>query len=188
MLSQQTTLALPTTTESGERERRREVAPVFEALYAEHCDAVFRYLRARTTDEDEALDLAATTFERALRYLERNPTVSLGAGWLLRTARNAAIDAARRRRTAELLTRVLPWHDRDVPSPEASVLADERSIGVRRAVSALPAAQRDAIALRFTTDLTVGEIAQVIGRTEAATRKQLSRGLARLREVLDDQQ
>jgi RNA polymerase sigma-70 factor (ECF subfamily) len=186
MLAQETTFELPGTTESRESVHPRETAAVFEALYAENSDAVFRYLRARTSSEDDALDLAATTFERALRFVERNHTVDLGAGWLLRTARNAAIDAARRRRTAELVARVLPWRERDVPSPEVALLADERAAELRRAVSSLPEAQRDAITLRFTTDLTVHEIAQAIGRTEAATHKQISRGLARLREVLDD--
>jgi RNA polymerase sigma-70 factor (ECF subfamily) len=188
MLSPERTLELPGATVAGKRERPGETAAVFEALYAAHRDPVFRYLRARTASDDEALDLAATTFERALRYLEREPMVSVGLGWLLRTARNAAIDAARRRRTAEVLARLLPGRERHAPSPEASILAKERSAELRHAVAALPDAQRDAIALRFTTDLTIREIARVIGRSEAATHKQISRGLARLREVLDDDQ
>lgn len=188
MQSNDATLELPMAREAEDRVEPRAAAATgaFEALYAEHRDAVFRYLRARTASEDEALDLAATTFERALGFLERNREASLGAGWLLRTARNAAIDQARRRRTAELFARVLPWGEGDVASPEDSVLADERSVELRRALRALPATQRDAIALRFTSELTIREIGQVIGRTEAATQKQLGRGLARLREVLHE--
>lgn len=188
MQSNDATLELPLTRDAEDREEPRRAAATgaFEVLYAEHRNAVFRYLRARTANEDEALDLAATTFERALRFLERNHEVPLGAGWLFRTARNAAIDQARRRRTAELLARILPWRERDVASAEDSVLADERSVELRRALSALPEAQRDAIALRFTSELTIREIGQVIGRTEAATQKQIGRGLARLREVLHE--
>ena len=111
---------------------------LFEAFYAQHREAVFRYLRARTDDEDEALDLAATTFERALRYLEQSPTVELGVGWLLRTARNAAVDARRRRRAAEVVGRVLHWQGRDETSPELVVLADEQAAMVRRAVACTP--------------------------------------------------
>ncbi len=187
MLAQETTLELPGLSPSFERDHPREHVTLFEALYERHREAVFRYLRARTADEDEALDLAATTFERALRHLERNPTVELGVGWLLRTARNAAVDARRRRRAAEVVGHVLRWQDKDESSPEVLALADEQAAMVRRAVAALPEPQRDVIALRFTTELTIREIGQVVGRSESATQKQLSRGLARLREALDDE-
>ena len=187
MLAQETTLELPGPAPSLERDHPREHVALFEELYAQHREAVFRYLRARTADEDEALDLAATTFERALRQLERSPTVELGVGWLLRTARNAAVDARRRRRAAAVIGRVLHWQDKDESSPEVVALADEQAAMVRRAVAALPEPQRDVIALRFTTELTIREIGQVVGRSEAATQKQLSRGLARLRESLDDE-
>jgi RNA polymerase sigma-70 factor (ECF subfamily) len=57
---------------------------------------------------------------------------------------------------------------------------------IRAAVSRLPLAQREAIGLRFTTDLAVREIAVVVGRSPDATEKLISRGLQRLREDLDD--
>lgn len=186
MLSQETALALPSASESQDDERARDSSPVFEALYVAQRDSVFRYLRSRTGNDDQALELAAITFERAWRYQAGHPSVDLGIGWLLRTARNAAVDASRRRKAADLLAWITPWRERTVPSPEAELLRDEQAAEVRRAVAGLPAAQRDAIALRYASCLTVREIADVLGRSEAATQKQLSRGLARLREVLDD--
>ena len=64
----------------------------FARLYVEHRDPVYRYLRARC-GPDDAADLTAETFERALRAVGR---YRFGEGgfrpWLFRIARNAAID------------------------------------------------------------------------------------------------
>lgn len=155
-----------------------------EALYLAHHEAVFRYLRAIGSDEDRALDLAATTFERAFAELRagREP----GIGWLLRTARNAAIDADRRSRTAVLFRWRSTGTEPSGPSAEEQMLGAERSIRVRAALACLPRPQRDAIALRYTSDLTVREIGQVIGKSASATQKLVDRGLVRLKESLDD--
>lgn len=160
------------------------VADSLEELYLAHHEAVFRYLRAISGDEDQALDLAATTFERAFAELRagREP----GIGWLLRTARNAAIDAERRSRTAALFRWRSERLEPSAPSPEQQTLGSEESARVRAAVACLPRPQRDAIALRYTSELTVREIAELIGKSPSATQKLLDRGLVRLRETLDD--
>ena len=154
-----------------------------EAVYLAHRESVFRYLRAMTGDEDAAIDLTAVTFERAFAELRRGHSV--GLGWLLRTARNAAIDADRRARTAALFR----LRSRQAPAPVVS--AEDAAIGaelahrLRAAMLELPAPQRDAIALRYSSDLSVREIAELVGKSQAATQKLIERGLARLKENLD---
>src|SRR4051794_2990949 len=68
----------------------------FWLLYERHRPAVYRYLRARTTQDEDAADLTATTFERAFvsigRYRPRE--ADRFRAWLFRIARNAAVDAA----------------------------------------------------------------------------------------------
>lgn len=160
-------------------------ADALEVLYLAHRDSVFRYVRAICRDVDVALDITAATFERAFGELQagREP----GVGWLLRTARNAAIDADRRARVAAAFRLRSDRAEPLVQSPENAVLEFEQARTVREALSRLPRPQRDAIALRYTTELTVREIATVIGKSPSATQKLLDRGLIRLRkESLDD--
>jgi RNA polymerase sigma factor (sigma-70 family) len=73
-----------------------------------------------------------------------------------------------------------------MPSPEDAALDAEVAASVLRALAQLPNPQRDAIALRYSTELTVREIADVIGKSQSATQKLLDRGLARLKEMLHD--
>ncbi len=66
-------------------------------------------------------------------------------------------------------------------------MARESADAIRHAVRSLPAAQREAIALRYAGGLSAREIGGILGKSEAATQKLISRALAQLRETLDDQ-
>jgi DNA-directed RNA polymerase specialized sigma24 family protein len=52
-------------------------------------------------------------------------------------------------------------------------------------VRSLDADRRELLALRFGARLTVGEIAEVLGKREAATRKKLARTLQALASKLE---
>jgi RNA polymerase sigma-70 factor (ECF subfamily) len=162
----------------------------FWLLYERHRPAVYRYLRARTTQDEDAADLTATTFERAFAGIGRykpHEAVRFRA-WLFRIARNAAVDAARRRKPAITLDAMAELAATAATSadPERAVLDSERIREVRRLVASLPDPQREAIALRYAGDLTAREISDVLGKSEAATQKILTRALARLKEAYGD--
>ena len=156
----------------------------FGQLYQQHRLSVYRYLRARVRSDEDALDLAASTFERAFANLGRFRRRDGGVqAWLLRIARNTAIDAHRRRRsTVDLanadaqLGRVALETDR----------RDQASVEILDLVARLPDDQREALLLRYAGGLTAREIGSVIGKREGAVQKQIERGLAALREAFDD--
>jgi len=183
--------AIETYTERLDDERLAVAAradiDAFGLLYERHVERVFRFLRARGASEDEAADLTAITFERALRAIHRYRPQGAGfPAWVLRIARNAAIDATRERRPEPLdVMADAPAVRRD-GSPEAAAVAREDREHVRVLMASLPEAQRDALALRYGTGLSPGEIALVIGKSEGATKKLLTRGLSQLRKDWPD--
>lgn len=154
----------------------------FEHLYEDNRVPVLRFLIAFVGDEDQALELASQTFERAWNACRQGQTI--GLGWLIRCARNAAVDASRRdavRRRFSLRMR----HPTEA-SAEDIVLRRDSSVTLRAAIAKLPSPQRDAVVLRFTTDLSVREIGNAIGRREDATEKLISRAIKKLREDFGD--
>lgn len=156
----------------------------FATLYQEHRLAVYRYLRAKVTTEADALDLAADTFERAFTGFARfRPHEGGARAWLLRIARNTAIDAHRRRRSTVELDRAAAHLGH--LAVEADRLARERD-PIVDLVASLPPLQQEIVILRYASGLTAREIGAVIGKGEAAVQKQIERGLAALREDLDD--
>lgn len=155
----------------------------FALIYERHVGRVFRFLRARGASEDLAADLTATTFERALGHIGRYRPGDAGiAPWLMRIARNAYIDAARRRRPTVPLDEASETSDPSRSPEDAAIAAEERR-QVRAVLATLPDIQQEAIALRFAAGLSSREIALVIGRSEDATKKLLTRALAALRET-----
>lgn len=157
----------------------------FGLLYRRHRLAVYRFLRARTPRPDEAEELTAVTFERALAAMPRYRSRGGGVlAWLLRIARNAAIDAGRRTSAVGLVADVSDLADeRPATAPELVALARENRSTLIAAVDGLPEIQREAIHLRYASRLTAHEIGAVLGKSDHATQKLLSRALATIRET-----
>jgi RNA polymerase sigma-70 factor (ECF subfamily) len=159
----------------------------FETLYREHASHVFRYLRSRGLSEDEAADLVADTFERALRkgagFRAREGGVR---AWLFTIARNEATDRGRARARSERIRARVRHEMGSVPSPEEHVVRADAAAEVRQRVERLPEAQREAIRLRYAAGLTAREIGRVLGKSEAATQKLIARALHVLREDYPD--
>ncbi len=154
----------------------------FGLLYERHRLAVYRYLRTRTRSDDDAGELTAIAFERALRAIPRyRPSGAGFLAWLIRIARNAAVDSHRRTTAAPL--DVDASDQRTTAGPEEQVLAGEARSALIQAVAGLPPIQREAIALRYAAGLTAREIGALIGRTDGATQKLLTRALATIREA-----
>ena len=161
----------------------RTDAAAFGLLYERHVLRIFRYLRARGASEDLAGDVTAATFERALRHINSYRADRSGfSAWLVGIARNAWIDEQRRSKgdvdLAEASTLAVAGR-----SPEdVAIAADERR-ALLALVATLPEISRDALALRYAAGLTSREIGQVIGKSEAATKKLLTRSLVSLKEA-----
>jgi RNA polymerase sigma-70 factor (ECF subfamily) len=156
----------------------------FAALYSRYRPRVFAYMLTYSSTIEDAADLTQHVF---VRVLEALPSYRYGhapfSAWLFRIARNAAIDAYRRQR------RGLPWdhlpeYMRSWPGEEpesASLHADDLN-RVRILVAQLDRDKQELLALRFAADLTIVEIAALLGKRESAVQKQLSRTIQRLKE------
>jgi RNA polymerase sigma-70 factor (ECF subfamily) len=168
----------------------RSSPTAFATLYGRHRESVFRYLRARCANDDDALDLTAVTFERALIAIQKYRPLGAGfSAWLLRIARNAGIDQSRRQR-ARPAPATLESADRQPAKddPEAAAIASDEHRRLRELVRALPEPQRDALALRYSAGLTARQIGAVIGKSEEATQKLITRALSDLKEAYGNEQ
>lgn len=168
---------------SSEEEEPITAEDVCAALYREHSPAVYRYLLTRGGNPEDAADLTQQTFIRAFKHLGSYEGRAPIAAWLLRIARNAAIDAHRRRHPT------LSWErlpERLQPVTETSIEAEtehnESLARLRLLIGRLPVEKRDLLALRFGAGLPSSEIAHVVGKSEAAVKKQLTRIVRQIRE------
>jgi RNA polymerase sigma-70 factor, ECF subfamily len=162
-------------------------ALAFEPLYERYRDRIYWYLLTRTTDPEDAADLLQQVFLRAMDALAQYQAgKGLFVAWLFGIARNMATNF-QRRRPPTVTWDALPEVFRDDRiQPEAEVLRREDLWRLNRLVSTLDPSKRELLVLRFVAGLTTPEIARVIGKSEAATKKQLSRTLQTLKEQYHD--
>ncbi len=164
----------------------QEDRAAFGLLYERYMDRVYAYLRARMATEEDAADLTQQVFLQALDALAQyRPNRGSFAGWLFRIARNAAIDFHRRTRstvTWDQLPAALQVDGRTAHDVDAGPLRQETVELLSRLVGRLDPDKREVLMLRFVAELSVADIAMVIGKSEAATKKQITRTLHTLKE------
>jgi RNA polymerase sigma-70 factor (ECF subfamily) len=73
-----------------------------------------------------------------------------------------------------------------VPAPHDSLSDRERLGALLASLDDLPAKQRAALVLRYGHDLSVPEVAQMLGVEHATAKTHLVRGLARLRDLMEE--
>jgi RNA polymerase sigma factor (sigma-70 family) len=157
-----------------------------EVLYRDLAPAVTGYLRLHGALEPD--DLASETFIGVFTGLPKfEGDESALRGWVFTVAHRRLIDDWRRRGRRPVLAEggdeaVQDHVGGDV---EQDALAALGSSTVHEMCSALPADQRAVLLLRIVADLTVGQVAAVMGRSEAAVKALQRRGLATLRSELD---
>ncbi len=159
--------------------------PTFAEVAEGELDAVYRYLVFLTRDASVAEDLAAETFEKALRAWRRfDPSRAAARTWLCGIARNVALDwirAEKRRRQRE--------HHYAAQTGETlePVWAEGVSPELERALRKLSAGDREVLALRVVLDLDGPAAARVLGISQSACSTRFSRALQRLEELIADE-
>jgi RNA polymerase sigma-70 factor (ECF subfamily) len=157
-----------------------------EQWYAEFGTRIYRYLRYHVASADEADELTAETFLRAIRAAASfDPARGNAKAWLFRIAQNVLRDARRRERRRGSVS-IEAFRDlvSDAPSPEERLLHEEEVRRLLAAMDELSERDREVVSLRYASELEYSEIASILGIREAAVRTRLWRALGRLREAL----
>jgi len=147
--------------------------PPFQALLDAQGRDVHRFLVA-TVGQSDADDCYQETWLAALRAYPRLRDASNLRSWILTVAHRKAIDHIRARNRRATPVAELP--EQPVPATPADGDPD-----IWGHVRALPPKQRNAIALRTVADLAYADIAQVMGTSEDAARRNVHEALKRLR-------
>jgi RNA polymerase sigma-70 factor, ECF subfamily len=151
-----------------------------------------RYLLYLTGRREYAEDLAQETWIRVLQRGSQYNGRQRFDPWLFAIARNLAIDYLRKKRKA-VQTASLP-DDRDEillvsssgPSPFEAAARSEDAIRLAGQLQILSPLYREALLLRFQEDLSLAEIAQVLGAPVTTVTSRIYRGLAALRSAFEE--
>lgn len=153
----------------------------FAELYRRHFDRIYRYHMAHTGNIVDAQDLTAQTFIAALEGITSFRGEGSFCAWLLGIARRKMALHFRSRRPEMPLVNAnnLPDH---APSPEEKSYQNIQLSQISRAFHQIKPERAEALELCIFGDLTAAEAGQVLGKSEAAIKMLVCRGLKDLRQ------
>lgn len=170
--------------EGRDRERRAIGAAkagdwgALQYLYARHSDDVQRFVQSIVRNRHDAEDVTQDVFAKLMRAIHKYEEREVPfAAWILRVARNAALDHVRSRRQ-------IPVEEVRISEDGYEQTSFEYSRALKEALAGLPESQREVLVLRHIGGLSPNEIAERLGKTEASIQGLHHRGRAALKESL----
>jgi RNA polymerase sigma-70 factor, ECF subfamily len=147
-------------------------------LYVRFADDVCSYVRSIVRDPHAAEDITQVVFAKMMKGIQKYERRDVPfAAWIIRVARNVALDHIRA--------------SRQIPLPEVRTSDEgteqggfERALCLREALDRLPHEQREVLILRHVAGLSPGEIAARLGKTEASVHGLHHRGRGALKATL----
>jgi RNA polymerase sigma-70 factor (ECF subfamily) len=147
-------------------------------LYVRFADDVCGYVRSIVRDPHAAEDITQAVFAKLMKAIHKYERRDVPfAAWIIRVARNVALDYIR-------AARQIPLAEVRTSDEGNEQVGFERALSLREALARLPADQREVLVLRHVSGLSPGEIADRLGKTEASIHGLHHRGRGALRSAL----
>jgi RNA polymerase sigma-70 factor (ECF subfamily) len=167
-----------------------EDAAAFSAFYGRYEPAMLAFFLRRVGDPELAADLTAEVFAAALVACRRyRPGKAPAQAWLFGIAAHKLANSRRRGRVEDRARRRLGMapvvlEDEDLERIERIAGAGDIAM---QALGGLPVEQREAVLGRVVDERDYRELAADLRCSESVVRKRVSRGLAQLRERLEEE-
>ena len=177
---------MDTVDEAALVERAKTDKEAFGELYERYVDRIYNYVYYRTGNHQEAEDLTARVFFRALKHIPRYEDRGYPfSAWLYRIAHNLVANWYRDNSRRQLISidNLSYWRvDEDGPEAAATLMDDREAL--LAVVRRLPADRQELLILKFVEQLTNAEIGAIMGRSEGAIKSLYFRTLVALRKEM----
>lgn len=159
----------------------------FSVLVVRYWPTLFRYLHKMGASREDAEELAQEAFLRAYTKLGSYREKWRFSTWLFRIAVHAWRDANRRsKRTSVDLADLLETPS-PLPGPEDSAMHHSDALACKQMLGKLTMKSRSMLVLHYHSGLTLAEIGQILGMSEAAVKMGIMRArnsLSAMREPI----
>jgi RNA polymerase sigma-70 factor, ECF subfamily len=157
----------------------RTVEQRIEAAVREHAQLVFKICYAVVRNHHDAEDATQEVFLRIWRNASRLKEIEDLRSWIARIAWNVAIDRKRRPPEQQIDEH---FEVSQTASAERDVITGQMLVLLERAIAKLPRKEREVLILASVEEMSMAEIAQVLGASEATVRGRVFRARQQLRE------
>jgi RNA polymerase sigma-70 factor, ECF subfamily len=149
-------------------------------LYVRYAPDVQRFVNSLVKDHHEAEDITQNIFAKLMKAINKyQPREVPFAAWIMRVARNAALDHLRARRS-------IPTEEVRLTDTGQAQVGIDRGRDLRVALEQLPEDQREVLILRHIAGLSPVEIAATLKKSESSVHGLHHRGRRTLQEKLSE--
>jgi RNA polymerase sigma-70 factor (ECF subfamily) len=166
-------------------ERAKQDKDAFGELYARYVDKIYSYVYYRTGNNQDAEDLTARVFFRAIQHIGNYEDQGVPfSAWLYRIAHNLLANWYRDQSRRQILSldSITQWHVEDSPELATELLEDQEAL--LAAIRRLPAERQELLILKYVERMSNADIGEIMGRSEGAVKSLYHRTLLSLRDDL----
>jgi RNA polymerase sigma-70 factor, ECF subfamily len=153
----------------------------FEDLIAVMERPLLYYAMSLTGDQDSALDVLQEVWIKALRSIRKLRDPGSLRSWLYSITHSIAVDRIRRNASRERAEQV---ELEDFQEAEEPSFAGEDAAAIHEALRQIGLKHREVLVLHFLEDLSVAEIAKVVGCSEGTVKSRIHYAKRAMKEVL----
>ena len=158
----------------------------FDRIFAEHRDSIWAYC-ARRLPRDDVFDAVADVFLVMWRRIDDVPCGDEARLWVYGVARNVVRNKQRAdRRRRRLDRRVQSVHTVSCPGSDLEIVRRAEDGELLAAVAQLSPDERELLRLRTWEELSLAEIARIVGSSVRAVESRLARVRKKLGTILDN--
>jgi RNA polymerase sigma-70 factor (ECF subfamily) len=156
-------------------------ADAFEDLIAAMERPLLYYAANLTGSQDSGLDVLQEVWIKAFRSIGKLKDPGALRSWLYSITHGIAVDRIRRNSSRERAEQVEleDFQEADEPS-----FAAEDAAAIHQALSELGLRHREVLVLHFLEDLSIAEIARVVGCTEGTVKSRMHYAKRAMKEIL----
>ena len=156
----------------------------FIVAYDQYADGLFRHCYFKVSNRELALDLVQETFTKAWHSIVKGQEVANIKSFLYKIANNLIIDEYRKKKHLSLDE--LRSDGFDIAGADHHTITAPAEIHIVLAsVEKLEDKYREVIQMRYLSDLSPREIAEILGETENAVSVRINRALKQMRDLLN---
>jgi RNA polymerase sigma-70 factor (ECF subfamily) len=158
----------------------------FRALVDQYRSMLFGTAYLMMRDRGLAEDAVQEALIQTWKHLPALRLHGSFKAWLTRIVVNEVRQQFRKKRVPTVPLEQVSEVTDNLDKAEIAMIQNEERRHLKQALVKLPAEQREAIVLRYFSELTVPEIAAVTGQREGTIKSRLSRALSHLGEILQN--
>jgi len=158
----------------------------FGLLYEHYMPKIYRFVLLKVSHREEAEDLTHQVFLKAWESIEQYDFQGYPFGsWLYQIARNTVIDYYRKSHPQSSLEETAVDLVADTPSLEKGLDEKTSLESLVKVMEKLKDIERDVVIMRFIEDLTIREVAKIIGKSEGTTNVIQHRAIKNLKDLFE---